>query len=1629
MKKLLLLVLFAFVTFGVVACVTDTTTTTTTSSGTTTTTTTATTATTTTTTTAATTTTTTATTTTTTTTTTAQDLVAPIILGVNDVTIYIGDTFNVLAGISALDDVDGSITANIVVSGDYDIATAGTYTITYTVSDAAGNVATEVRELRVKEAILNTFYIINGDFSDILEEPWGHWAGEGGASSATIVDGVLVYNVTAVGNLTYSNQFSQVDRVVETGKIYQVSFKAKADLARPMIVQLENRSNYVKYWGTTVELTTDWVTYTFAFEVTLASITTGKLGFFLGNIGSNSVATTVYLDDVVVTELDELPGDTTAPTITGVGAYTVEIGIPFNPLQGVAITDDYDLTISVDDITVSGTVDVQTAGEYTLTYTATDESGNTANVTRIITVSTTPPPSTFVIANGDFAVDQLVSNVTGTGDGEWIWKTDGGATGAFTASITGGEAVFNVTAIGDVAHGVQFYLLGRALEQGRTYRISFDAKADIARPIKVVLENSSYVRQFDLDFDVTTGYTTFSFDYYHSGPSLNNGKFAFFLGLVGTTSVPTTIYLDNITVIAITTAPDTENPVINGATNVIIQKDSIFDPLFGITVTDNKDGGIRVVDIVLTGVDTVDTTTPGIYQVTYSLTDVSGNTTTIVRNITVVDGAAPTTLVLDNADFERDQFVSVNDNGWLWKTGWQVGGAFTATIDNGMAVVNVTAIGTVPHGVQFYQQNRITVSGATYLITFRAKAETPRPIKLIFENGSARYLDVDFDLTTEWATYTCEFNYTWAGTTVGKFGFFLGNVGTTSVPTTIYLDDITVETEVDFEDTVAPTLLGVENYYIVQGSAFDPLFGVKVLDQTDKDLTVDDITVTGTVDPMTLGAYDVTYVITDASGNTTTVVRTINVVATTLPSSVEMINSDFEIPQPVSVNSDGWLWKISGTGAFTAEVSGGYATVNVTALGTVAWGVQFFQQNRSFESGNTYKITFKAKADIARPIMLAVEGGNSSTTRLYDNIYDLTTEWVTYEAIVRFADIASFTNGKVALFMGLVGTTSVATTIYVDDFVVEQIGYTEDTTAPVFVGANDITITVNDIFDPMSGVSVFDLYDKTLAVTDITVTGLQVTENLGVYTFDSSVAGVYQITYVVMDKYNNETTLVRNVTVSTGLAASTIIIPNGDFEIAQLVSNTTGTGDGEWVWKTGTGGTFNFSMAAGISTIEVLTIGDVFYGVQFYLANRTATQGQVYMITFRAKADDPRPMKITFESGGKLLNQDIDLTTEWTTYTVYYEHTGATVTNGKFAFFFGAVGSTSIPTTVYMDDVVVVSVAKAIDTEKPVIIGVENYLALLGEDFDPMLGVKVTDNLDKTLKVEHVLVSGSVDVNTLGDYVLTYTLRDASGNVQTVLRTVTVTDSLVSSSLELVNADFETPQAESVTSDGWYWKISGTGAFTAAVNGGIATVNVTSLGTVAWGVQFFQQNRMIETGTTYKITFMAKADIARPIMFAVEGGESSTFRLYDEIFNLSTEWATYETVIRVTNIQSFINGKFAFFLGLVGTTSIETTIYFDNIVIEQIGNVVDDTAPIILGVTDATINVSDVLDVLSGIKVFDIYDRSLTPASIVITGAQISNVEGVYSFDSTVQGVFTITYTLTDQSGNTTVIERSVTVN
>jgi hypothetical protein len=103
---------------------------------------------------------------------TVVDRIAPVIVGVDAVAFAVGTAFDPLAGVSVTDNVDGVIDlakvvvsvldANGIVVPAVDVNTAGIYNVNYTVSDAAGNVATAVRVVTVEVPLDTKAPVISG---------------------------------------------------------------------------------------------------------------------------------------------------------------------------------------------------------------------------------------------------------------------------------------------------------------------------------------------------------------------------------------------------------------------------------------------------------------------------------------------------------------------------------------------------------------------------------------------------------------------------------------------------------------------------------------------------------------------------------------------------------------------------------------------------------------------------------------------------------------------------------------------------------------------------------------------------------------------------------------------------------------------------------------------------------------------------------------------------------------------------------------------------------------------------------------------------------------------------------------------------------------------------------------------------------------------------------------------------------------------------------------------------------------------------------------------------------------------------------------------------------------------------
>jgi hypothetical protein len=137
------------------------------------------------------------------------DEIAPEItlLGDNPATVVKDDSYSD-AGATATDDTDGNITANIAATSNVDVTTVGSYTVTYNVSDAAGNAATAVvRNVTVEPVPIRTS-ITAGNFVDI--STWD-------CNCIPDTDEHVVINHDVSVNTNYS-QDEDLDFTINTGK-------------------------------------------------------------------------------------------------------------------------------------------------------------------------------------------------------------------------------------------------------------------------------------------------------------------------------------------------------------------------------------------------------------------------------------------------------------------------------------------------------------------------------------------------------------------------------------------------------------------------------------------------------------------------------------------------------------------------------------------------------------------------------------------------------------------------------------------------------------------------------------------------------------------------------------------------------------------------------------------------------------------------------------------------------------------------------------------------------------------------------------------------------------------------------------------------------------------------------------------------------------------------------------------------------------------------------------------------------------------------------------------------------------------------------------------------------------------
>ena len=131
----------------------------------------------------------------------AESNQAPVISGVGNQTITVGESFDPLAGVTATDKEDGDLTGQIKVTGKVDTAKEGNYPLTYSVTDSDGNETIVKRVITVeKKEISNEkpkFFGVNNQTITVGEsfDPLA------GVTATDKEDGDLTGQIKVTGNV------------------------------------------------------------------------------------------------------------------------------------------------------------------------------------------------------------------------------------------------------------------------------------------------------------------------------------------------------------------------------------------------------------------------------------------------------------------------------------------------------------------------------------------------------------------------------------------------------------------------------------------------------------------------------------------------------------------------------------------------------------------------------------------------------------------------------------------------------------------------------------------------------------------------------------------------------------------------------------------------------------------------------------------------------------------------------------------------------------------------------------------------------------------------------------------------------------------------------------------------------------------------------------------------------------------------------------------------------------------------------------------------------------------------------------------------------------------------------------
>ena len=450
--------------------------------------------------------------------------------GVEDITINLYEEFDLLAGVKAIDGIDGELEVTIVDDDSFTNDFVGSYTITYSATNSAGEEKTVERSIAVSKGV----NVQNGNFS----YAGAYWTFDKPGGDATISYKNKEATVTAknAGSEAWSLQLYQTNIVFEANKTYELTFKAKSSSGRSISAGFENVGNNYSmmvsgYQAVTLNPGEDYITYSI-YCTPSAAVSNVKAVIYVGrNLDIDMKASKenpidVTIDDINVKEVVFDPAK--APVFENANNVTVSTKDQFDALEPVKAYDSKGNDIS-DRIEIVGEVPVSVSANtgMMLSYRVRDDEGNFGYINRRIhyTIAKENPWN-------------LINEKFDNGSQGWIADVNQ-TNGTGQASFTAANGAMDI----DIANGsntdwhIQLHQSNITLSANSIYKMTLVAKASAERRVTLEISDPSnnFAKLYTETYNLTTEYQTFTLEY---KPTKNyNAKVSLLLGGQGSNIV------------------------------------------------------------------------------------------------------------------------------------------------------------------------------------------------------------------------------------------------------------------------------------------------------------------------------------------------------------------------------------------------------------------------------------------------------------------------------------------------------------------------------------------------------------------------------------------------------------------------------------------------------------------------------------------------------------------------------------------------------------------------------------------------------------------------------------------------------------------------------------------------------------------------------------------------------------------------------------------------------------------------------------------------------------------------------------------------------------------------------------